>query len=218
MQSTLGKTATPTTVVGIDVGGARKGFHAVALRDGRLHAQTTHTDPVALAGWCVTQAASIVAVDAPCRWRPVDRPRSAEQSLRAAGIHCFATPTEAGARRTAFHAWMLAGAALYRALEPHFPLYDRTAASALRCCVETFPHAIACALAGRVLRAGDKRRDRAQLLTRAGLDTRTLTTIDALDAALCALAAQHLAKGTHRAHGECLDGFIIVPRDALPRS
>ncbi len=214
MQSELGI----ITAVGIDVGGVRKGFHAVALRDGRLHAQTTHTDPAALADWCVTQAATVVAVDAPCRWRPADRPRSAERALRAAGIHCFATPTEAGARLTAFHAWMLEGAALYRALEPHFPLYDGTAASARRCCVETFPHAIACALAGRILRAGDKRRDRAQLLSRAGIDTDTLTTIDALDAALCALAAHQLARDAHRAYGECLDGFIIVPRDALPSS
>jgi hypothetical protein len=34
----------PSTVVGIDVGGARKGFHAVALRDGTYAGQLASND------------------------------------------------------------------------------------------------------------------------------------------------------------------------------
>ena len=34
-----------TTVVGIDVGGKRKGFHAVALRDGTFVDRITDPDP-----------------------------------------------------------------------------------------------------------------------------------------------------------------------------
>jgi hypothetical protein len=37
-------TTAPITVVGIDVGGARKGFHAVALRDGAYAGQLASHD------------------------------------------------------------------------------------------------------------------------------------------------------------------------------
>ena len=37
-------TTPPITVVGIDVGGARKGFHAVALRDGAYAGQLASHD------------------------------------------------------------------------------------------------------------------------------------------------------------------------------
>jgi len=37
-------TTPPSTVVGIDVGGVRKGFHAVALRDGAYAGQLASND------------------------------------------------------------------------------------------------------------------------------------------------------------------------------
>ena len=39
-----------TTVIGIDVGGERKGFHAVALQNGTFVATLAHSDPAAVIG------------------------------------------------------------------------------------------------------------------------------------------------------------------------
>jgi hypothetical protein len=41
------------TVIGIDVGGARKGFHAVVLREGEICGTKTDCDPKAIAEWCL---------------------------------------------------------------------------------------------------------------------------------------------------------------------
>jgi predicted RNase H-like nuclease len=38
-----------------------------------------------------------------------------------------------------------------------------------------------------------------------------LRTIDEIDAALCALAAQHVLAGTFKAYGDEAEGFIVVP-------
>ena len=40
-------------VVGIDVGGARKGFHAVAISDGRYLSHFTTQDVGKLSDWCL---------------------------------------------------------------------------------------------------------------------------------------------------------------------
>jgi predicted nuclease with RNAse H fold len=42
-------------------------------------------------------------------------------------------------------------------------------------------------------------------------------SIDKVDGALCALAAQHLALGTFKAFGEPSSGLIVVPKGALAR-
>ena len=39
-----------TTVIGIDVGGERRGFHAVALQNGTFVATLAHSDPVVVIG------------------------------------------------------------------------------------------------------------------------------------------------------------------------
>jgi predicted RNase H-like nuclease len=106
---------------------------------------------------------------------------------------------------------MLNGAALYRLLEKRFPLANGANGSA-RVCIETFPHAVACALAGRRVSARQKRIVRLGLLRSAGLATSALINIDYIDAALCALAAFHWQRGTYKAYGEAGDGFIVVPK------
>ena len=55
-------------VVGIDVGGERKGFHAVALQNGTFVATLAHSDPAVIVSWCRQLKAVVVAVDAPCGW------------------------------------------------------------------------------------------------------------------------------------------------------
>ena len=53
--------------VGIDVGGERKGFHAVAFMDGDYVSQNATKDARELANWCrKTMQARVIAVDAPC--------------------------------------------------------------------------------------------------------------------------------------------------------
>src|SRR5262245_48442062 len=83
----------PSIVVGIDVGGPKKGFHAVALRDGTYFDRTESRSAREISDWCHALGACVVAVDAPCRWRRGERARQCERDLAAARISCFATPS-----------------------------------------------------------------------------------------------------------------------------
>lgn len=201
-------------VAGIDVGSPRKGFHAVALKGraflGRFH--SAHADHVA--AWCRELGVHVVAIDAPCKWSRTGRARQAERDLMNEKIWCFATPTRnaALAHKAAQYNWMLAGEALYLALASSHRLFDGVEHGNGRPIVfETFPHAIACHLKGQILRAKDKRRDRLQLLSREGVDTKEMTNIDWIDAGLCALAAAFFAAGEEQRYGDPHEGFIIVP-------
>jgi predicted nuclease with RNAse H fold len=209
------------TVVGIDVGGARKGFHAVALCEGTVVERLATTDEVALAAWCREVGAELVAVDAPCRWRSGAEARAAERELIGDGISCFVSPTreQALASSSGFYGWMLCGEALYRELARHgYALAE--AADELRSqrrCFETFPHAITVqlhrALGLEPAVASRKRPERRALLERLGVDCRSLSSIDWLDAALCALAAQLLHSVVEcRVYGEIGSGLLWVPR------
>ena len=55
-------------VVGVDVGGLKKGFHAVALQDGHYREKFSTLLPTEIAAWCRRLKASVVGIDAPCRW------------------------------------------------------------------------------------------------------------------------------------------------------
>ena len=202
------------TVVGVDVGGPVKGFHAVALRGTRFLGRVQSTAPAEIRDWCLDHGAVVVGVDAPCRFRKGNVGRAAERDLAAQRLHAFATPSREAAERNRFYGWMLNGAALYAALEPAFPLYQGERVSAATC-FETFPQAVACALAGRVLAARNKCVDRRRLLEHTGLDTRDLPNIDFVDAALCAVAASHVYAGTFSSYGERASGFIFVPKTAV---
>jgi hypothetical protein len=84
-------------------------------------------------------------------------------------------------------------------------------------CLETFPHAITHALGTPPISGRNKRRDRSALLHAAGIDIGTLTNIDWIDAALCALTAYRTAIGAPcRAYGEPETGLLIVPCNLEP--
>jgi predicted nuclease with RNAse H fold len=213
---------TGPTVVGIDVGGARKGFHAVALHAGAYAGQLATAEVQELAHWCrAVIGAQLIAIDAPCRWSSDGRARPCERELNAAGIRCFASPSRAAARShpTNYYGWMLQGEALYRELETSHPLLAALPPtglppSAAAACFETFPHAITWQLRGGQASAALKRSQRTQLLRRADIDPAPLSSIDHIDAALCALAAHHLASGRPcRAYGEAASGLIVVPQE-----
>jgi predicted nuclease with RNAse H fold len=207
---------TSPVVVGIDVGGRRKGFHAVALEDGRYRERLATTEISELATWCVeTLRATVIAVDAPCRWSTNKTGRPAERELMQQGIWCFSTPTSDTAHKphpTDYYDWMLRGEALYEALRATHPVCKSWPARKRRCCFETFPHAITWHLRGGNADAKQKRTQRRELLKRHGIATEELTNMDWVDAALCAVTA-HLAASRERlaAFGEAQTGLIIVP-------
>jgi predicted nuclease with RNAse H fold len=212
----LSTIASDLTTVGIDVGGPRKGFHAVALTGGTYAAQLATADAQELAHWCRSAVqARVIAIDAPCRWSVDGRARPCERELRRQGIICFASPTRqaAAAHPTDYFGWMLRGEALYQALEPSHPLAAALPIGSQPCCFETFPHAITWHRRGGNAQAAQKRRQRRELLQQAGIDLAPLTSIDWIDAALCALAAHHAASGGACVHyGEPPTGWIVVPQ------
>lgn len=203
-------------VVGIDVGGARKGFHAVAFTAGKVSDCLATTEAGELAAWCTDSiGAWVVAVDAPCRWSLDGRARPAEREVMNVGIWCFSTPARHKAKkhRTNHFGWMLNGEKLYRKLETNYTLCSKLPAPRRgKYCFETYPHAITWQLMGGGAVARKKRSQRRKVLEQAGIDTTALTNIDLLDAALCALTADRVANREEcESFGEPKTGLIIVP-------
>lgn len=202
-------------VAGIDVGSVKKGFHAVALQDGRYLEQFCSHDAKAVAAWCREIGATAIGVDAPCRWSVTGRARPAERELMKQRIWCFSTPTReaALAHPKRQFGWMLNGEQLYQELEKSHRLFDGSPCPSNEpFCFETFPHAIACALAGEILSAKRKATNRRALLLQAGVDIVTMKNIDTVDAALCALTAHRLLANQCVFYGEPETGFIVAPR------
>ena len=203
------------TTVGIDVGGARKGFHAVALSDGAYTSQLATAEVETIRDWCLNEMkAQVIAIDAPCRWSTNGRMRACERELMQRGIHCFASPTREQAIRhpSDYYGWMLRGEALYQALESSHPICTALPVAGEHCCMETFPHAITWHLRGGEAQARQKRRQRRELLGQAGIDLEQLSNIDLVDAALCALTAHRAASGANcKTYGDPFEGIIVVP-------
>jgi predicted nuclease with RNAse H fold len=204
-----------STVAGIDVGGDKKGCNLVILRGTTILASIAGAAPEDLLAPCLAHDVVAVGVDAPALWRSGVAARHAERALAGAGISLFSTPDRASAvaSTSGFYGWMFNGERVYRTLAAAYPLLATPAYAGGRICFETFPHAITAAFLGRdVASAKLKGVQRRQVLEQAGIDTALLTTIDALDAALCALAARHLRDGASEAYGDAADGYIHVPR------
>lgn len=197
--------------LGIDVGGPRKGFHAVALR-GREFEPRAFRDTGDLVNWVHELKPAAIAIDAPCAWSADGGSRECERTLRigAERISCFSTPTQARAEGRAFYDWVRNGLTLYQALAPDYSLYagEKTRGPIL---CETFPQAVACMLAGRKVSARRKSPVRRQVLRDAAFNPDGLRNIDEVDAALCAIAAESLAAGRHEEFGNAKEGFIVTP-------
>jgi len=198
------------TVVGIDVGGEQKGFHAVVLHDGKFLDKTANRDPAAIVDWCLDHNARVVAVDAPCRWSRYGSSRLAERELNQQGIRCFYTPTRERALHRAFYEWVFNGEKLYRCLVAAYALFNGKLNDETMC-IETFPHAIVCALAGRVVSAKPKATVRRAALLGRGYDISDLPNIDFVDAALCAVTADAFHNDSYKRYGARDEGFIVVP-------
>jgi predicted nuclease with RNAse H fold len=198
-------------VVGIDVGGAKKGFHAVALRGDVFVDKTSSINPAVIFDWCIEHKAIVVAVDAPCGWsRDGWSSREAERILGKQGIYCFATPTRERALHRDFYKWVFNGQNLYECLTDQYPLFDGQWTKK-QTCIETFPQAIACALVGQMVSARHKSKVRRDVLRNRGYDNIQLPNIDFVDAALCAIAADKFHKANFQKFGNREEGFIVVP-------
>ena len=125
-------------------------------------------------------------------------------------IHCFATPTREQARHRDFYKWVFNGEKLYDCLTAQYPLFDGQWANK-QMCMETFPYAVVCALAGQVISARPKSRVRRTALRNSGYDDSELPNIDFVDAALCAVAADKFYRGCYKSYGNSAEGFIVVP-------
>lgn len=211
------KSQTSPVVIGIDVGGPRKGLHAVALEGGRYRAQFATGNVEEMVRWYVGEGATVIAIDAPCAWSSTGRCRPSERALMEQRIWCFSTPAEAVARSKSFYGWMLYGMDLYAALAPTHPVRDPQAPDRERYCFETFPHAIAWHLRGGTANARRKRPERRALLERYGISSPAISNIDTVDAALCAYTAHLASTGAPVvAFGEVATGLIIAPALAIP--
>jgi predicted nuclease with RNAse H fold len=202
------------TVAGIDVGGPKKGFHLVILRGADIVHTVSSTEPALLHERCLAHDVRAVGIDAPSQWGIEGSGREAERALARERISCFATPTQARAQQSTsgFYDWMFNGARVYAAFSASHPVLKTNAYSGGRASFETFPHAITCAFLGRENASAKlKRAQRRQLIGALGIDTSVVKSIDFIDAALCAIAAQRLIEGTTKAYGDAAGGFIFVP-------
>lgn len=197
--------------LGIDVGGPRKGFHAVAM-SGREFEPRSFGRVDELVKWARELKPLAIAIDAPCAWSADGRSRECERCLRIGEdrISCFSTPSEERAAGRGFYDWVRNGLALYQALAAHYPLYTGSQTSGPIMC-ETFPQAVACMLAGTKLSARRKSPVRRKVLRSAGYDPDGLSNIDLVDAALCAIAAKALQSGRFEAFGNAREGYIVTP-------
>jgi predicted nuclease with RNAse H fold len=199
------------TTIGIDVGGVKKGFHAVANRNG-LYLEKFHSiHPDEISAWALSHNPSAVAIDAPSMFSLKSGSRKAERDLVSNGMRCFYTPTRALAAKSRFYDWVFNGELLYQKLE--LPIFMGEQ-SQEPCVIETFPHAVQMSLwAGESNPVGNKRSVRESTLAlKANYDTSQLSNIDFIDAALCAVSADYFAHHQYIAYGCKTEGYIILPK------
>ena len=206
--------ASQKITIGIDVGGIKKGFHAVANRDGSYLAQFHSIHPDEVASWVLSHNPSAVAIDAPSMFSLNSGSRKAERELVSNGMRCFYTPTRALAAKSRFYDWVFNGELLYQKLGLPIFMGEQSQET---CAIETFPHAVQMSLwAEDPNPIGNKRSVRESTLAlKANYDTSQLSNIDFIDAALCAVSADYFAHHQFTAYGCKTEGYIVLPKIKL---
>jgi len=127
-------------------------------------------------------------------------------------IQCFKTPTRTYASGRTFYEWVFNGEKLYQQLryQLDYSLFNGVNHRG-KILFETFPHAVVCALAGRLVPAQPKAITRRRMLRDHGYDDSLLKNLDFVDAALCALSAERFLLGRAHYFGNAEEGFIVVP-------
>jgi predicted nuclease with RNAse H fold len=200
------------TTIGIDVGGIKKGFHAVANRTGKYLAQFHSSNADEIAAWVLDHQPSVIAIDAPSMFSLQGNSRQAERDLVKNGMRCFYTPTRELAAKSRFYDWVFNGERLYQALG--LPIFSGEQNDA-PCMIETFPHGIQISLWGndhQYCPEGGKLSVRKNtLVEKSHYDTSQLSCIDFVDAALCAVTADYFFNRQFTSYGCITDGFILMP-------
>jgi len=202
--------------VGIDVAEERKGLDLVALdSDRRVGASLGRATITQVTTMIAELRPEVVCIDSPPAWAANGRSRAAERELRRFGVTAFSTPTDPGPH--SFYRWMRVGFSIFAAIADSHPRFragpvEGTAA-------EVFPEASAVLLEGRLRSAHEsKAQFRRRVLENGGIDTSTLTTVDALDAALAALTGTLALEGNFSTVGEPDEGVIVLPVSTLPQT
>lgn len=205
--------------MGVDVS-VRRGLDVVVLDGQRRLVETPRARQTAdeLEALLLRLRPDAVAIDSPPAWGVRGTSRRAERELIALGLPCFRTPSDPALRDHPFYGWMLAGhAAFAAAARAGYPCFTGGREGRERA-LEVFPHGAAVALAGHrpppgtVRQPAAKRRWRAAVLAREGVDVTALRTLDAVDAALAALVAVIVADGgAWFSLGEADEGCVVLP-------
>ena len=203
---TPGPALTTEAVVGVDVGGRRKGFHACAIRGAEVVAGPEQIGDVAgAAAWIAAREPAVVALDSPVTCAPPgERSRPDERALNRAVCGIRWTPERSELAGNPYYEWVEHGLELYAALAAAGIDRERT--------IEVFPTAAWTIWAGP--RDGRPRgawsADTLADLGLGGVPDRHLTQDDR-DAIAAALTARLHAEGRTQAFGE-----IIVPAGEPP--
>jgi len=186
----------PLLWLGVDVGGARKGFDAAVVDERRLIGAWRRCDRDAVVAIVDRVAPVVVAIDSPCGCAAdgeTARPGERELARAVCGIRW--TPDEAEVRGNPYYGWVVEGLALYEAL----------AARGVQA-IEVFPTASWTRWHGP---RGTERRSNwsRAALTGLGLEgVPTRTSQDLRDAIAAAVTARAYSQGITESFGE-----IVVP-------
>jgi len=201
-----------TTSLGIDVGGARKGYDIVCLDAGsQVVAAQRHVSLEALSQRIEALRPTVVGIDSPPAWA-VGATRRTEAALLGLGLQLYRTPWLAEMQANRFYGWMVHGFAAFEAARAlGYALFSGSGCIEGRA-LEVFPHATATVL-NRHKRPGDidKHVWRRQALDAQGVDTAVLMGNDQVDAALCALTGLLALEGRYCWAGAPDEGVIVLP-------
>jgi predicted nuclease with RNAse H fold len=202
--------------LGIDVG-VGKGLDLVVLDEQRV---PVHVLPKLSLEQVVDSIRElepdVIAIDAPPAWAKDGRSRLTERILAERNIRTFATPSRVHGKGNPFYDWMEVGFRVFRAAaRAGFSRYG--AGDPRGTAMEVFPHASATVLRGFLRPRGiGKKAWREGILVSRGVRTDRLTSMDLVDAGMCALSGLLALQGKHFAPGDPKEGVIVLPVVTLP--
>jgi predicted RNase H-like nuclease len=202
--------------LGIDVG-VGKGLDLVAVDEQRVPVYVLPKVGLEQVAHSIRELEpDVIAIDAPPAWARDGRSRLTERILAERNIRTFATPTRARGKGNPFYDWMEVGFRVFRAAaRVGFPRY--AAGDPRGTAIEVFPHASATVLGGFLRpKSIGKKAWREGILVAQGVRTDRLTSMDLIDAGLCALSGLLALQGKRFAPGDPKEGVIVLPVVTLP--